>query len=65
MIAITVTYADRDEFDMAHNAHHAWEALAEAYTAVRNQLKHGEPDKDRDTLEAIKAMLSDVRWRVR
>ena len=64
MTTVTVTYTEREEFDMAHNAPHAWGALANLHTLVRNQLKHGDEAKDREVLATIKSILDDVRWRV-
>lgn len=61
---ITVQYNDEeaDDFNRAHQAQRAWEALSEIHGLVRNQLKHGTAGNDHATLENVKSIAAEVLW---
>lgn len=64
---VTLEYnlpADHFEYNRVMMAEEMAEAIDAAYYALRNHLKHGEPDKDRDTLEKIQEILCDAYWKI-
>lgn len=64
MTTITVTYHDREEFDLAHNAQHAWDTLQQLQSLVRNQLKHGDDAKNRETLLKVREIVCETLGRL-
>jgi hypothetical protein len=66
MTTITVTYTmpeDQHEFDSAHHSHAAWTAVADAYNAIRNHIKHGDIKNSHSILLDVQAILSEAQWK--
>jgi hypothetical protein len=63
MTTVTITYTLPDEqyeLTCALEAVATLHALTQAQWAIRNQLKHGDEKKDRQVLEELWSMLSEV-----
>lgn len=59
---ITVEYESKEEFNSAQLSDIAWQSLNLIERSARNQLKHGEDNTMRDTLEQIKQICSEASY---
>jgi hypothetical protein len=59
---ITVEYESKDEFNSTQLSDIAWQSLNLIEMQVRSQLKHGEDNTMRETLEHIKQICSEASY---
>ena len=55
----TLEFDDRHDLLMALNGPKAFTLLAEIDNMLRTQLKHGEPETDRDKLQEVKFEITN------
>jgi len=51
---------DQDEFNMACHATEAYSTLHIISEVIRNQLKYGDPEEDRETLAKVRRVITDA-----
>lgn len=56
----TLEFDNRHDLLMALHGAEACALLSDIDQAIRTQLKHGEAEKDRETLESIRADIRDL-----
>ena len=55
----TLEFDDRHDLLMALNGPEAFTLLSEIVNMLRTQLKHGEPETDRDKLQEVKFEITN------
>lgn len=65
MATFTISYGDEEasRFKRVLFSEDAWEAIERINKIAKNQIKHGDPEHDRETIESIRSELEAVLWK--